>query len=58
MTGQIMHVNGGAIWDREAAMLRGRSARLFGGAAAAPPEDPVEYNGYRIRPTPFPRLGQ
>ena len=21
-------------------------------------EDPIEYNGYRIRPTPFPRRGQ
>ena len=41
-------------------MLRALLARLFGGSAAAPPEeDPVEYNnGYRIRPTPFPRLGQ
>ena len=35
-------------------MLRAFLARLFGGSAAAPPEeDPVEYNGYRIRPTPF-----
>ena len=40
-------------------MLRGFLARLFGGSAAArPEEDPVEYNGYRIRPSPFPRLGQ
>ena len=40
-------------------MLRAFLARFFGGSAAAPPEeDPVEYNGYRIRPTPFPRLGQ
>ena len=40
-------------------MLRAFLARLFGGSAAAPPEeDAVEYNGYRIRPTPFPRLGQ
>ena len=40
-------------------MLRALLARLFGGSAAAPPEeDPVDYNGYRIRPTPFPRLGQ
>ena len=40
-------------------MLRGFLARLFGGSAAAPPEEyPVEYNGYRIRPSPFPRLGQ
>ena len=40
-------------------MLRAFFARFFGGSAAAPPEeDPVEYNGYSIRPTPFPRLGQ
>jgi len=31
-------------------MLRALLARLFGGSAAAPPEeDPIEYNGYRIR---------
>jgi hypothetical protein len=41
-----------------ASMFRGLVARLFGNAAAPPEEDPVEYNGYRIRPTPFPRLGQ
>jgi hypothetical protein len=42
-----------------ASMLRDFFTRLFGGAAAAPPEeDPIDYNGYRIRPTPFPRLGQ
>ena len=41
-----------------ASMFRGLFARLFGNAAAPPEEDPVEYNGYRIRPTPFPRLGQ
>src|ERR1700694_2759757 len=41
-----------------ASMFRGWFARLFGNAAAPPEEDPVEYNGYRIRPTPFPRLGQ
>ena len=34
-------------------------AALAAGCASTPPEeDPVEYNGYRIRPTPFPRLGQ
>ena len=41
-----------------ASMFRGLLARLFGSAAAPAEEDPVEYNGYRIRPTPFPRLGQ
>jgi hypothetical protein len=41
-----------------ASMFRGLLARLFGNAAAPAGEDPVEYNGYRIRPTPFPRLGQ
>ena len=39
-------------------MFRGWFARLFGNAAAPPEEDPVEYTGYRIRPAPFPRLGQ
>ena len=40
-------------------MLRALLARLFGSSAAAPPEeDPIDYNGYRIRPTPFPRMGQ
>src|SRR5437763_15060418 len=39
-------------------LFRGFFARLFGNAAAPPEEDPVEYEGYRIRPTPFPRLGQ
>jgi hypothetical protein len=34
-----------------ASMLRDFFTRLFGGAAAAPPEeDPIDYNGYRIRP--------
>jgi hypothetical protein len=41
-----------------ASIFRGLFARLFGGVAVDPEEDPVEYNGYRIRPTPFPRLGQ
>ena len=32
-------------------MLRAFLARLFGGSAAAPPEeDPVEYNGFRNGP--------
>jgi hypothetical protein len=41
-----------------ASMLKGLFARLFGNAAAPAEEDPVEYEGYRIHPTPFPRLGQ
>src|SRR6266568_967981 len=41
-----------------ASMFRGLFARLFGNAAAPADEDPVEYEGYRIRPPPFPRLGQ
>ena len=39
-------------------MFKGLFARLFGNAAAPAEEDPVEYEGYRIRPTPFPRRGQ
>ena len=39
-------------------MFRALWNRLFGGVAVDPEEDPVEYNGYRIRSTPFPRLGQ
>ena len=40
-----------------ASMLRTLWNRLFGGVAVDPEEDPVEYDGYRIRPTPFPRQG-
>jgi hypothetical protein len=39
------------------AMLRVLWNRLFGGVAVDPEEDPVEYEGYRIRPTPFPHRG-
>ena len=35
--------------------LKALLSRLFGGAAAA--AEPIEYNGYRIRPTPYPRGG-
>jgi hypothetical protein len=46
------------IWgETMASMLRSLFARLFGGVAVDPEEDPVEYNGYRIRPTPFRRQG-
>jgi hypothetical protein len=41
-----------------ASMLRALWNRLFGDVAVDPEEDPVEYQGYRIRPTPFPRQGQ
>ena len=41
-----------------ASIFRGLLARLFGNAAAPPEEDPVEYEGYRIRPTPYRRQGQ
>jgi hypothetical protein len=41
-----------------ASMLRALWNRLFAGVAVDPEEDPVEYEGYRIRPTPFPRRGQ
>jgi hypothetical protein len=41
-----------------ASMFRTLWNRLFGGVAVDPEEDPVDYNGYRIRPTPFPRMGQ
>ncbi len=38
--------------------LRGIWSRLFGGGAAAPAAEPVDYNGYRIRPAPYPSKGQ
>jgi hypothetical protein len=41
-----------------ASILRRLWNRLFSDVAIDPEEDPVEYNGYRIRPTPFPRMGQ
>ena len=33
-------------------------ARLFGGGSAPPTEEPVEYNGYRIRAAPYASKGQ
>ena len=39
-------------------MLRALWNRLFGGGAAADAAEAVEYNGYRIRPTPYRRGGQ
>src|SRR5690348_3667227 len=44
------------IWGEEAAMtLKALLSRLFGSAAVE--AEPIEYNGYRIRPTPYPRGG-
>ena len=39
-------------------MFKGLFARLFGNAAAPAEEDPVEYEGYRIRPTPYRTQGK
>ena len=41
-----------------ASILKALWQRLFAGGTSAVGAEPVEYNGYRIRPTPFPRLGQ
>jgi len=38
-------------------MLRGLWSRLTGGRTAEPAADPIEYKGYRIRPTPYPSRG-
>jgi hypothetical protein len=38
-------------------MLKALFHRLFGDAAVVPTES-VEYNGYRIRPAPYRRMGQ
>ena len=35
--------------------LKALLSRLFGGAAAE--AEPIEYNGYRIRPAPYSRAG-
>ena len=39
-------------------MLKALWSRLFSGGNAAPAGEPVEYNGYRIRPAPYPSKGQ
>lgn len=36
-----------------ASMFKALWNRLFGDIAIDPEEDPVEYNGYRIRPAPY-----
>jgi hypothetical protein len=38
-------------------MLRALLTRLFGGGSPPAVEDSIEYNGYRIRPTPYRRAG-
>ena len=38
-------------------MFKALWSRLFGDVAIDPQEDPVEYNGYRIRPTPYASKG-
>ena len=40
------------------AALRDLWRRLAGGGRADADAEPVEYNGYRIRPAPYPRNGQ
>ena len=39
-------------------MLKALLTRLFGGASQAAAEEWIEYGGYRICPTPYPRRGQ
>jgi hypothetical protein len=41
-----------------ASMLKILWTRLTGGGMAAANAEPVEYNGYRIRPAPYPSKGQ
>jgi len=41
-----------------ATMLKALWRRLVGGSAAASDGEATEYNGYRIRPTPYRRHGQ
>lgn len=41
-----------------ASLLKTLWTRFFGGGADAAGAAPIEYNGYRIRPTPYPRNGQ
>ena len=38
-------------------MLKALWSRLTGGGGAEPAADAVEYNGYRIRPAPYPSKG-
>ena len=38
-------------------MLKALWSRLFGGGTAEPAADAIEYNGYRIRPAPYPSKG-
>jgi hypothetical protein len=41
-----------------AAILKALWSRLVGGGVAAADEAAIEYNGYRIRPAPYRRMGQ
>ncbi len=41
-----------------AAMLKALWGRIFGRDNTEPGGQSVEYNGYRIRPTPYRRMGQ
>jgi hypothetical protein len=40
------------------ATLRALWSRFLGGGTTSADVEPVEYNGYRIRPAPYPRNGQ
>ncbi len=41
-----------------AAIFRALWSRLVGGGVGAADEETIEYNGYRIRPAPYRRMGQ
>ncbi len=41
-----------------AAIFKALWSRLVGGGVAGADEEPIEYNGYRIRPAPYRRMGQ
>ena len=41
-----------------ASMFKALWSRIFGSGTAEPPGEAMEYNGYRIRPAPYPSKGQ
>ena len=41
-----------------AAIFKALWTRLVGGGVAAADEEAIEYDGYRIRPAPYRRMGQ
>jgi len=41
-----------------AAIFKALWSRLVGGGVAGADEEAIEYNGYRIRPAPYRRMGQ